>query len=77
MAAEKIFEQTRDRLDKFAVLAAELDQNEATLKQIRKALKDDPEMMELVEQAEQDLAESRRHLEIGRAHLEPLRKLFY
>lgn len=77
MSAREIFEETRDRLDKFAVLAAELDQNEAFLKMMRRHFDDDPEMMEAIEEAEQNLADSREHMEKGRAHLEPLRKLFY
>lgn len=77
MTAEEIFKETKEQLDKFAVLAAELDQNDAFLKMMRRHFDDDPDMMEAIEEAERDLASSREHMELGRARLEPLRKLFY
>ena len=77
MSGEEIFEETKIRLDKFAALAAKIDQNEAFLKRMRQVHKDDPEVMEMIEEAERELAESRKHMEIGRNHLKPLRKLFY
>ena len=76
MSVEEIKEEIKDRLDKFAALGASLDQNEALIKWIREEYKDDPKAMKMVEEAERNLAESRKHLALGRTKLEPFRKLF-